>query len=193
MNYVPKRSVALVAALAGVLALGACATGPNEPYLGGAGDPLTGAALSAPWEFGQTARLNGKPQESAAAAFRVEQLADAADNDPRWQFNVPGTLQPQLRMARAQMREALGISPNVSPATAEAALYRALVDLGAGNTAGAVAALAVPGFTLGGAGTLARLGDLPRLRLVDEAANYTAQAFGPTGNGYFGRSGRRNG
>ena len=179
-----------IAALAAVLALGACRSDPTGPYLFGLGDPVRAGALNAPWDFGSTAELAGHPAAGALAAFRMEQLAQAADESPLWQVHAPGTLQPQLRMARVQMREALGITPEVPPAAAQGALYRALTDLRAGDRAGAETALAVPGFTLGGAGTLARLGNLPRMRLVDEAAQFTAQAFGPTGNGYFGRSGR---
>lgn len=184
-----RTTLPVVAALA-VLALGGCRSSPGEPYLFGLGDPAVAGALNAPWDFGRTAALAGRPVEGAVAALRVEQLARAADEDPLWQVNVPGTLQPQLRMARAQMRDALGIDPAVPPAAAERALFGALARLRAGDRGGAEAALAVPGFTLGGAGTLARLGNLPRMRLVDEAAQFTAQAFGPTGNGFFGRYGR---
>ena len=178
-----------IVVLAAALALGACGTGPSQPYLFGLGDPLQGAALNAPWEFGRTADLAGDPVAGAAATFRMEQLARAADEEPLWQVNAPGTLQPQLRMARAQMRTALGITPDMPPAAAQSGLYRALTSLRAGDAAAVETALSAPGFTLGGAATLARLGALPRMRLVDETAQFTAQAFGPTGNGYFGRGG----
>ncbi|MFT8242798.1 hypothetical protein [Roseomonas sp. BN140053] len=162
-------------------ALAACRNDPGEPYLFGFGSPERAGALNAPWDFGRTGQLAGRPAEAALAAFRVEQQARSVDTEPLWQ--APGTslLQPQLHLARRQMREALGIAPDVPPEAAETALYRATLALRAGDRGAAAAALSAPGFTLGGAGTLARLDNLPRLRLVDEAAQAVAQAANPSG------------
>lgn len=171
-RFRPLPTVALAASL---LAGAGCSTDPSQPYLFGLGDPVRAGALSAPWDFGRTGQLAGQPAAAALAAFRVEQLTRAAEVEPLWQVDVDPLLQPRLRMARAQMREALGVAPSVAPEVAMGAFYAAFTALRRDDRVAAVAALTVPGFTLGGEGTLARLDDLPRLRLVDEAAQAVAQ------------------
>ena len=50
-----------------LLACGGCVMDPSRPYLGGIGDPVRGAALNAPWIFGDMSRYHGNPAGAAQA------------------------------------------------------------------------------------------------------------------------------
>ncbi|ATR20015.1 Hypothetical protein HVPorG_02824 [Roseomonas mucosa] len=174
-----KRPAALL--LLAPLLLAACTTRQPGPDVSGWGDPFTLGAQDALEDFGHTAGMEGRLDKSLFAALRVEQLAEAAQTDPLWQTGRISTLQPQLLMARRQMRQAAGIAEAAPPRPVQAGLYRALRAAQAGDMAQAQAALSGPAFPLGGAATLQRLQHLPRLPLVDQAAARTALIAGSPG------------
>lgn len=167
-----KRPATLL--LLAPLLLAACTTPQPGPDVSGWGDPFTLGAQDALEDFGHTAVMEGRLDKSLFAALRVEQLAEAAQTDPLWQTGRISSLQPQLLMARRQMRQAAGIAENAPPRPVQTGLYRALQASQAGDMARAQAALTGPAFPLGGAATLQRLQHLPRLPLVDQAAAQTA-------------------
>jgi hypothetical protein len=156
-----------------LMALGSCGGRGGIANWIGLGDPLRMAAQDAPFDFGDTRHLAGRPAAAAETAARIEWFAHAAETDPLWSTPRNATLQPQLQIARQEMRQALGISPGVRPEVAILALGSAAEALRHYDRASAEAALSVPGFQ-GGAATLARLSALPRLPRVEEAAQAVA-------------------
>jgi len=164
-----------------LLLLAACAAqGPSPPpaqplppvQSSGAADPTRQAVLSTSWAFATPGRLAGRPAEAARATGQVEYLAAALAADQRW-IGARPTVIPDLRDARAELRDALGI-PRAAP---DEAVGRAMLDaaaaLDAGNRGGATAALGTvsPAPAL----TLARLESLPPLPRT-AAATGEAQA-----------------
>lgn len=163
----PRRGFLLTLALP---ALAGCVQPLGQPYLGGFGDPVRGAALNAPWHFGDMPRYAGSPRDAALATVQLEFLADTLNTDPYWSPLVSGTVQVQLRMARQDLRAAIGIAPEAPPAVVMGALRTAADALAQGSPARAEAALAPPVFVPGGRATLQRLASLPRLPRLTEAA-----------------------
>ena len=163
----------LAAALLVLPLLAACATAdPSAPsaYISGAGDPVRGAALNAPFQFGDLRNQRGQPGRAALSLAQLEFLADTVPQSGYWQNQVMGTTILQLQMGRTEARKALGIRPDAAPAAVMAGLRGAARALEAQDQQGARAALSTPDFTLGGAATLQRLADLPSLPQTAAAA-----------------------
>jgi len=159
------------AALALLLGLAACATAdPAADHLGGHGDPVRGAALAAPSLFAGTAALAGQPARAALAAVQMEVIADAFRSDPRWQHEVTLPGWHATGVARAALREAIGIAPDAPTDLVVMALRDAAAALDAGRVTRAEAALTGPAFLLPGDQVLARLARLPPLPRVAEGA-----------------------
>jgi hypothetical protein len=171
---------ALPAALLAAL-LGACAEmrEPPEvaripPGLGvAAADPvpaLVAEAAAALSDGG--ASLNGRPAEAARAIGQMELVADAFRRNPRWAPVSAATL-TELRTARTEWRQAIGVPEDAPPATVAAALGRASLALRQNDTRAAGAALAPEAFVPGGAPAVARLaapGPLPQSRIASAMA-----------------------
>ncbi len=155
--------------LLALLALGACAD-PAAQHLGGFGDPVRGAALHAPFMLGDTALLAGQPARAARAAVQMEILAQGFSQDPIYSHEASGSVQHATALGRAEMRRAIGIAPDASPALVIDTLRDAAAALDAGSPARAEAALSGPAYPAGAAATLARLNRLPYLPRVAEAA-----------------------
>ncbi|PZW43670.1 hypothetical protein C8P66_115135 [Humitalea rosea] len=160
--------------LLSLLALAGCAPDPAASYLGGVGDPFRGAALNAPAQFGDLSATRGDPAAGARAIVQIEFLADAFRNDPARGRQTDPIAQMRLDLARDAARRTLGIASFVSPDAVMVALREAARQIDAGSTARAEAALSRPGFDAGGAGTLQRLGSLPRLPEASIAAGAAA-------------------
>ncbi|MBU8541385.1 hypothetical protein [Falsiroseomonas tokyonensis] len=156
-------------ALLPLLLATACAD-PAAQHLGGFGDPVRGAALSAPWWLADTSRLAGNPAQAARAAVQLEVVADALRTDPRYRHEASGPALHATGQGVAELRQAIGISPEAPPASVIAALRDAALALDQGRPARAEAALTGADFPLGPQATLARLAALPRLPRVAEAA-----------------------
>ncbi|MDB5370470.1 MAG: hypothetical protein JWP20_2028 [Roseomonas sp.] len=151
--------------------LAGCGTrDPAAAYLGPAGDPVRGAALNAPFQFGDFSASLGQPGRTALSVVQLEFLADRLPQDAYWQANVSSMTVMQLQMARAETRRALGIAPDAPPDRVMASLRRAAAAAEALDQASARAALSGPDFPLGGAETLRRLASLPDLPRAGEAA-----------------------
>lgn len=152
------------------LLLGACEADPAANHLGGFGDPVRGAALNAPRLLGDTSALAGRPAQAALAAVQLEVIADAFRTNPRYMHEVSGTARATVETGRAELRRAIGIAPDAPPDQVIGSLRDAAAALDGGSIARAEAALTGPAFPAGGAATLARLGRLPFLPRVSEAA-----------------------
>jgi hypothetical protein len=159
------------------LSLAACARDPLGNYLGGVGDPVRAAALQAPRTLGDTSQYRGQPAGAARAAAQLEFLTSELETNPRYAPSVSPTLVEQLRVARTEMRQAIGIAPDTNPQLVVTSLRRAAAALDAGSRAGAEAALSGTAFPDGPEATLNRLGNLPRLPRTAAAARQASDEF----------------
>ncbi len=151
--------------------LAACGTpDPAAQHLGGIGDPVRGAALNAPSLLSDTSAYRGRPAAAARAAVQLEVLAQAFLSDPSWSTQASGATQHAMRQGREELRRAIGIAPDAPPEAVIEALRAAAAALDSGSAGRAQAALSGPDFPLGGADSLRRLGNLPDLPRVTEAA-----------------------
>lgn len=133
----------------------------------GAGDPTRAALTRAAASFGNPAALAGNPAAAARAIVDVEYLAVELTG-PRW-TGMP-LAATQLAAARAEWRAAAGIDPSAPPQAVIDTLDAARRALLAGQAGAAGASLPPPLYTPGGAGTLARLAQLPPLPRTAAAA-----------------------
>jgi hypothetical protein len=157
---------------AGLLA-GACA--PSQPpdfSFGGAGFQPDNARLNLEYAWrnlGDMARYRGRPAEAAAALAQFE-AAIAGLRDPANGLLFPERFMPLLVAAIRQVREAVGVSPQVPPQAVAAALGAAVEPLARNDAAAIRRALSDPIFSLGPEATLARLTNLPRLVDVESVS-----------------------
>jgi hypothetical protein len=151
--------------------LGACATAdPAADHLGGAGDPVRGAALNAPRLLGDTGVYRNRPADAALAAVQMEVLAEAFLTDPRYAPDAQGSTQHAMRLGRAELRRAIGIAPDAPADAVIATLREAAAAMTESRFGRAEAALSGPDVPVGGAEALRRLSALPTLPRVSEAA-----------------------
>ncbi len=133
--------------------------------------------------------LAGNPVATARTIGRMEFVAAEFRRDPRW-APLPTAVETELRSARLEWRDALGIRAGAAPETVAAALGRAAIALQGGDTRAAAVALDPALFEPGGPVAVARLaapGPLPQSRIAanlarDGVARITqARLEGPTG------------
>ncbi len=178
--------------------LGACAEMRAPPPLSRvppglgvvAADPIPAMVEEAALALADAGRsLAGNPAGTARAIGRLEFAGAEFRRDPRW-APLPTAVETELRTARLEWRAALGIRAGATPEATAAALGRAAIALGAGDTRAAAAALEPALFEPGGAVTLARLtapGPLPQSRIASGAAREEVARLarlrlaGPTG------------
>ncbi|MBP0492462.1 hypothetical protein [Roseomonas indoligenes] len=159
------------AALAILLALGACAAQDNAvppvpPLAGqGTGSPAYNAIEGAATAFANPAVLAGRPADAAVAVSRLEWEAVAIPADRSF-FNFSTITGPSVTAARYEVRQALGIAQDARPVVVMNAMETAATALSAGNTQAARAALPAPTFA---PDTLERLASLPRLAQANQA------------------------
>jgi hypothetical protein len=168
----PSRRTALI--LICGLGLAACGTNPSSPYLFGFGDPIRGAGLSAPRNFGDTSRWAGRPASAAFAVEQLEFLTSSLATDPRYAPVVNPAVLQTLQRARTEMRAYLGIAPNADPQLVIAAMRQVGAALRGGSQAQAEAALSGAAFPAGPRSVLARLAEMPRLPQAAAAAGMVA-------------------
>ena len=167
-----------IAALALALALGACAgiaptvvdqsRMPANGLGAGSGDADVAAVELAQWAFADSGRTYGRPIEAARAAAAMDYLAGQLYSSPRWQ-NISATTKEQLLEGRREVRAALGVAPGVKSQQIVDSLTAAGNALAAGDQPGAVARLGAPVFTGTGEQVLARLSNMPYLRMANVA------------------------
>lgn len=172
-----RGALALLGGCCGTMALMGCETDPNAPYLWGLGDPVRGAALYAPRNFGEPSRWEGSPANAAVAVEQQEFLASELATDPRYAPVLNPAVLQTLQQGRAEMRAYLGIPASADPQMVIESMRRAGAALRAGNAAGAEAALTGPAFPAGPRAVLAKLGTMPRLPQTVAAAGMVASEF----------------
>lgn len=160
-----------------LLALAGCQRDPNAPYLGGIGDPVRGAALWAPRNFGEPGRWVGSPANATVAVEQQEFLASELATNPIYAPVLNPAVLQTLQQGRAEMRGYLGIPAGADSQVVIEAMRRAGAALRAGNRAAAEAALSGPAFPAGPRAVLERLGAMPRLPQTVAAAGMVASEF----------------
>lgn len=172
-----RGALAFLGGLGSALALAGCETDPNAPYLGGIGDPVRGAALRAPRNFGEPDRWVGNPANAALAVEQQEFLTSELPASPIYAPVLNPAVVQTLQQGRAEMRDYLGIPASADPQAVIEAMRRAGTTLRAGNQAGAEAALTGPAFPAGPKAVLARLSAMPRMPQTVAAAGMVASDF----------------
>ena len=163
--------------LAGLLVVGVAACGPLAPFvpdiarlapgaLGSGGDVNVGAVNQAQWAFADSGRTYGRPVEAARAAAALDYIAGEFTTSPRWD-GVSALTKQQLLEGRQELRRALGVLPGTSSQQVVDALVGAGNALAAGREEDARKLLGAPVFTGTGAETLARLSNMPYLRMAN--------------------------
>lgn len=147
----------------------------NLPFgaIQGAGDPVRGAVLQAAYVFANPRRFVGRAGDTAQAVANLEFAAVRVPQDPRF-VQQGGDLPMLLTEAKAQARQAFGISAGAHPQAVVNQLYAASQALAAGDRAGAVRALSAPDFA-NGAATLQAMDQSPRLAAANIAMNRVQQ------------------
>jgi hypothetical protein len=143
---------------------------PADVYLGGAGDPIRGAALNAPFQFGNLPAQRGQPARVARSIAQLEYLTRRLSEDLGRQGEFSGTTLLQLQLGQAEARSAFGIAPRAPSREVEGALRQAARALEGLDPDGARTALSGPNFPAGGAEVLRRLAEPPALPQASAAA-----------------------
>jgi len=134
--------------------------------LGSGFDPDVTAVNQAQWAFADSGRTYGRPVEAARAAASMDYIAGQLYTSPRWS-NISALTKEQLLQGRIEVRSALGIAPGTPSQVVVDHLAAAGNALAAGNQALALAQLSGPAFTTPPDQVLARLSNMPYLRMAN--------------------------
>ena len=134
--------------------------------LGTGFDPDTTAVYQAQWAFADAGRTYGRPIEAARAAASMDYIAGQLYTSPRW-ARVSALTKEQLLQGRQEVRAALGIPPNTPSQAVVDHLAAAGNALAAGDQPAALALLSGPTFTAPPDQVLARLSNMPYLRMAN--------------------------
>jgi len=177
--WLPLLSVSLVA----------CATLPatrDTPFLppgvfGVYEDNDIGALNTASWAFASAANTSGNPAEAARAVVALEYLSGELRENPRW-VSMDAAIKLHITQARNQLRQILGIPPEVPPQIVVNTLLALALDLQTGNQPAAMRVLAAPMFTQPPDRTLQVLSHLPYVQEANLATSRAEdQSFGHGG------------
>jgi hypothetical protein len=151
---------------------------PRISFGDGRADPVRVAINAMAPAFADRGRgLAGKPIEAAEASAQLEFVTNALARDQRY-APMPESLRQNLLLARNEVRDALGIAPDLSPDAAMAGLLSAAYSLRANDAVAAAEALPSPGFRPGGARSVERLGDIGPLPQAAIASALAMQEMG---------------
>lgn len=193
---VMRGTVALLALAAiGCAEIRQAPPAPPRLVAPGAADPVRGAIEAMAPAFADRARgLAGRPAAAAQAAAQLEYVTAIVPRDPRYGA-IPESLRRDLVLARAELRDALGVDEDAVPERVVFALLSVASALRAGHAGRAAAALPSPMFRPGGERSVARLGELGPLPQVSIASANMVQALArldATGGWPGGRPGETN-
>jgi len=164
----------ILAAALCALPLGCADGAPRVPdtarlqpgQLGTGGDPDVTAANLAQWAFADPGRTYGRPADAARAAASMDYIAGALYTNPRW-ANVSAVTKEQLLQGRQEVRAALGVVPGTPSQVVVDRLAAAGNALAAGDQPAAAQVLGPPAFDASGEQVLARLSNMPYLRMAN--------------------------
>ena len=135
----------------------------------------------AQYAFADPSRTYGKPIEAARACIAMIYLAGALNTSPRW-ANISAITQQQLLEGRQEVRGALAVAPTATAQQLVDALLAAVAALSANDQQSAARALAPPIFTAPGTEILARLNNLPYLRMANVSTQRAANQMFDSGS-----------
>lgn len=150
--------------------------------LGTGGDPDVTAVNLAQWAFADPSRTYDRPVEAARAAAAMDYIAGELNTSPRW-ANISALTQQQLLLGRLELRQALGVAPGAPSQAVVNSLTAAASALQAGNEPAAVRELGPPVFNAPGPTVLARLRQLPYLRMANVSTMKAANELFRPSNG----------
>ena len=134
--------------------------------LGSGFDPDVTAVHQAQWAFADAGRTYGRPIEAARAAASMDYIAGELYTSPRW-ARISALTKEQLLQGRQEVRVALGIPPGTPSQAVVDHLTAAGNALAAGDQPAALALLSGPTFTSPPEQVLARLSNMPYLRMAN--------------------------
>jgi hypothetical protein len=168
-----------------LLSVAACASLPGTqrtPFLppgvyGIYEDNDIGAINQSAWAFASPANTRGNPAEAAKAVIALEFLAGELKENPRW-IGMDAAVKLHMGRARDELRQILGIRPDVPPQVVVNTLLALGLDLQTGNQPAATQVLASPIFTQPPDRTLQVLSNLPYVQEANLATSRAeSQAF----------------
>ncbi len=134
--------------------------------LGTGYDPDVTAVNLAQWAFADSGRIYGRPVEAARAAAAMDYIAGELSTSPRW-ANIPALTQEQLLQGRREVRAALWVAPGVRSQAVVDRLTAAADALSRSDQASALRELGPGVFTVPAEQVLARLSNMPYLRMAN--------------------------
>ena len=141
---------------------------PPEINPGGP-DPTRAAIAEIADSFGSRGqRLDGRPEFAARAIAQLEYVVDQIGREPRYAA-ISGSVRVILRLAREEVRQALGTRPEAQPGAVVEALSQVIRQLRLRDRAAAATALSAAIFNPGTMATLLRLGRLGPLPVAEQA------------------------
>lgn len=153
--------------------------------LGSGLDPDVTAVNQAQWAFADAGRTYGRPVEAARAAASMDYIAGEFYTSPRW-ANISAITKEQLLQGRQEVRAALGIPAGTPSQAVVDHLAAAGNALAAGNQGAALAELSGPTFSTPPDQVLARLSNMPYLRMANVSTMRAAnELFRPSDNDRF--------
>jgi hypothetical protein len=173
------------------LAVAACAVQPRPdtarlPFAAfGTMDNDVAAVNQASWAFASAERTANNPVDAARAAASNHYRAGELARNPRWLMISPLTKQAMVR-GRIDVRQVLGIMPTAPSQVVVNALLRFAGEWQGGNQAGAIQALAAPGFTLPPEATFRALENMPYIQSANIASIDASHQMLPGGDGMRG-------
>ncbi|MCW3474964.1 hypothetical protein [Limobrevibacterium gyesilva] len=146
---------------------------PDALNYGGIGAGYSAIDFAA-YVFADPARARGRPGAAAGAVASLEYMASDMPGNPRWVIISPLVLDDLVR-ARAEVRNALGISQAVPAQTVVDGLLASARGLDKRDDAAVRAALQPPVFTWGPDRTVERLANMPYLQIANSATLRASQ------------------
>jgi hypothetical protein len=135
-------------------------------------DNDVGAINQSAWAFSSASNIRGNPVDAAKAVIALEYLPGELKENPRW-VGISSSIILRLGQARDELRQILGIRPDVPTQIAVNTLLALSLNLETGNLPAAMQVLASPMFTQPPERTLQILSNLP---YVQDANLATARA-----------------
>ena len=171
----------LLAAGCGVLPVTTADTARLRP--GQLGAPINqdvAAVHLAQWAFADLGRLRGRPVEAARASAAMDYIAGELNTSPRWS-NISALTQLQLLQGRREVRAALGVAPDTPSQVVVDRLAATANALQNNDQAAALRDLGPPAFTAPPRAVLARLNDMPYLKMANVSTMHAAnELFQPS-------------
>lgn len=136
-------------------------------------DNDVGAINQSSWAWASPGRTAGNPLEAIKAVIAIDWLTDELEANPRW-IEISPLAKQQMRMARIDVRRALGIAVDAPSTVVVPALLSTARSLQAGARPDEIDALRHPPFSLPPQRTIEVLAYLPYIASANVATSEVA-------------------